>query len=65
MVNPSTGCDKTIIRLAPVVNAKVVQLTDFFSRKVVVGDAHVVFLALFNTLKPVNGHKRLKHMVFE
>lgn len=64
-MNPSIGLNKIIIRPTPVIKSKDVQLTDLLGREVVVRDAYVVFTALFDTLKPVNGHNSLKHMTCE
>lgn len=64
-MNPSSGSDKIFTRFTSVIKAKVIQLTDFPRRKIVVGNAHVVFVALVNTLKPVNRFNSVKHMARE
>ena len=64
-MNPSSGSDKIVTRLTLVIIAKVIQLTDFFRWKIVVGNALVMFVALLNALKPVDGFNSLKHMACE
>ena len=64
-MNPSIALNKIIIPHTPLIEAKVVQLTDFLRREIVVRDAHVVFVALFDALKPVNRHNSLNHMACE
>ena len=65
MVNPSSGSDKIVTSIALVIKVKVIQLTDFFRWKIVVGNALVMYVALLNALKPVDGFNSLKHMACE
>ena len=64
-MNPSSGSDKIVTSLTLVIIAKVIQLTDFFRLKIVVGNALVMFVALLKALKPVDGFNSLKHMTCE
>ena len=64
-MNPSSGSDKIVTSLTLVIIAKVIQLTDFFRLKIVVGNALVMFVALLKALKPVDGFNSLKHMACE
>ena len=64
-MNPSSGSDKIVTCITVVIISKVIQLTDFFKWKIVVGNAFVMYVALLNALKPVDGFNSLKHMACE
>lgn len=65
MVYPSLNPDKRNLSIAQIFQAIVVQLTDFFGREKVIGEAHPFSVALLDAIQPLDADKRFEHVSIE